>query len=205
MRVITKQLTKEILLSTAFLLVALVALFAFFDLIGQLDDVGSGRTMKQAFTLTALTLPSRIYEVMPLAALLASVFVMSRWAANSEFTVLRVAGLSPVSLATSLLLPGLILVALTYFFGEFAAPPAERYAQEVKSAARHSENLTARGYSSGVWVRDVTINEAGEDVDRYINVKYLKASNQGETSGWRLLEFDAKGHLKVLNESKTAS
>ena len=116
MRVITKQLTKEILLSTAFLLVALVALFAFFDLIGQLDDVGSGRTMKQAFTLTALTLPSRIYEVMPLAALLASVFVMSRWAANSEFTVLRVAGLSPVSLATSLLLPGLILVALTYFF-----------------------------------------------------------------------------------------
>lgn len=205
MRVITKQLTKEILLSTAFVLVALVALFAFFDLIGQLDDVGSGRTMQQAFTLTALTLPSRIYEVMPLAALLASVFVMSRWAANSEFTVLRVAGLSPVSLATSLLLPGLILVALTYFFGEFAAPPAERYAQEVKSAARHTENLTARGYSSGVWVRDVTKNEAGEDVDRYINVKYLKASNQGETGGWRLFEFDPKGHLKVLIESKSAS
>ena len=56
MRVITKQLTKEILLSTAFVLVALVALFAFFDLIGQLDDVGSGRTMQQAFTLTALSL-----------------------------------------------------------------------------------------------------------------------------------------------------
>ena len=60
MRVITKQFTKEILLSTAFGLVALVALFAFFDLIGQLDDVGSGRTMGQAFMLTALSLPARI-------------------------------------------------------------------------------------------------------------------------------------------------
>ena len=205
MRVITKQFTKEILLSTAFVLVALVVLFAFFDLIGQLDDVGSGRTMGQAFMLTALSLPARIYEVMPLAALLASVYVMSRWAANSEFTVLRVAGLSPVSLAVSLLLPALILVALTYFFGEIAAPPAERYAQEVKSAARHSENLTARGYASGVWVRDVTKNEAGEDVDRYINVKYLKASNQGETGGWRMFEFDPHGRLKVLIQSDSAS
>ena len=100
MRVITRQFTKEILISTSFVLVALVALFAFFDLIGQLDDVGTkNRTMGEAFTLTAMTLPSRIYEVMPLAALLASVYTMSRWAATSEFTVLRVAGMSPVSLA----------------------------------------------------------------------------------------------------------
>ena len=110
MRVITRQFTKEILISTSFVLVALVALFAFFDLIGQLDDVGTNnRTMSEAFTLTAMTLPSRIYEVMPLAALLASVYTMSRWAATSEFTVLRVAGMSPVSLALSLLLPVLLV------------------------------------------------------------------------------------------------
>ena len=39
MRVITRQLAKEILFSSGFVLIALVALFAFFDLVGQLDDV----------------------------------------------------------------------------------------------------------------------------------------------------------------------
>lgn len=205
MRVITRQFTKEILISTSFVLVALVALFAFFDLIGQLDDVGTNnRTMSEAFTLTAMTLPSRIYEVMPLAALLASVYTMSRWAATSEFTVLRVAGMSPVSLALSLLLPGLILVAITYFFGEVVAPPAERYGVEVKTLAKKQTNLTARGYSSGVWVRDSTHSDAGLEVDRYINVKYIKATNQGETGGWRLFEFDKAGKLQIFIESKSA-
>ena len=92
MRVITRQLAKEILFSSGFVLIALVALFAFFDLVGQLDDVADGRTIMQAFTLTAFTLPARIYEVMPLAALLASVYTMSRWAATSEFTCLREIG-----------------------------------------------------------------------------------------------------------------
>lgn len=204
MRVITRQFTKEILLSSGFVLLALVALFAFFDLIGQLDDVGTDRTMGQAFTLTALTLPARIYEVMPLAALLASVYTMSRWAATSEFTVLRVAGMSPVSLSLSLLLPGVILVGMTYLFGEVIAPPAARYALEVKTLAKNVDSVTARGYSSGVWVRDSATLDNGEKVDRYINIKYLKASNAGETGGWRVFEFDGKGKLQFFIESQSA-
>ena len=118
MKVIDKQFAKEILLSTGFVLIALVALFAFFDLINQMDDVGTEYTIGTAFLLTSLTLPSRIYEVMPLAVLLAAVYTMSRWASTSEFTVLRVAGMSPLRLARALLLPGVLLVALTYGFGE---------------------------------------------------------------------------------------
>ena len=128
MKVIDKQFAKEILLSTGFVLIALVALFAFFDLINQMDDVGTEYTIGTAFLLTSLTLPSRIYEVMPLAVLLAAVYTMSRWASTSEFTVLRVAGMSPLRLARALLLPGVLLVALTYGFGEVVSPWAARYA-----------------------------------------------------------------------------
>ena len=102
MKVITRQFTKEILSTTAFALVVLVALFAFFDFVGQLDNISGGRSVKDAFLLTGLTLPLRVYQVMPLAALLASVYTMSRWAASSEFTVLRVAGLSPWRLTLSM-------------------------------------------------------------------------------------------------------
>ena len=96
MMVITRHLTKEILQATGFVLLALVALFAFFDLMGQMGRIGSRYGLLDAFIITGLSLPMRIYEVMPIAALLGTVFVMSQWAARSEFTILRVAGLSPV-------------------------------------------------------------------------------------------------------------
>ena len=91
MKVITRHLTKEILQATGFVLLALVALFAFFDLIGQMGRIGSRYGLLDAFIITGLSLPMRIYEVMPIAALLGAVFVMSQWAAPSEVTA------SPVS------------------------------------------------------------------------------------------------------------
>mgnify|MGYP006896726122 CR=1 FL=1 len=51
MKVITKQFTREILASTSFVLLALVALFAFFDLINQLDDVGKHFGLSDASSL----------------------------------------------------------------------------------------------------------------------------------------------------------
>ena len=203
MKVITRQFTKEILLATSFVLMALVALFAFFELINQLEDVGKDYTIGTAFLLTALTLPARIYEVMPLAVLLAAVYIMSRWAANSEFTVLRVAGLSPQRLALGLMVPGLILVMLTYAFGEFVAPWAERYSLEVESAATNSQ-LEARGYFSGVWVRDVTEDEKGKALDRYINVKNLSVEDARATGAWRMFEFDGDGRLLRMIRAESA-
>lgn len=202
MKVITRQFLKEILLSTLFVLTALVALFAFFELIGQLDEVGKGRTIAYALTMTALSLPARIYEVMPLAALLASVYTMSRWSASSEFTVLRAAGMSPLRLAGALLVPGILIVMLTYGVGELAAPWAERYAVEVKTGSDAA--LKARGYVSGVWLRDVTADETGRQLDRYINVSHLVAGDRNVTGAWRVFEFDDKGRLVRLVRSRSA-
>lgn len=202
MKVITRQFAKDVLFSSAFVLVALVALFAFFELINNLDDVGENFTLGTAFLLTALTMPSRIYEVMPLAVLLASVYTMSRWASTSEFTVLRVAGMSPMMLAKALVIPGILMVALTYIFGEVVAPAAARYEVAVKSG--EDSSVSARGYASGVWVRDVTTNEAGKSVDRYINVKNLSASNIRSTGAWRMFEFDAQGRMLRFVRAESA-
>lgn len=200
MRIISRQFTKEILLATAFVLVVLVALFAFFDLIAQLDNVGAGRPMSTALKLTALVLPERVYEVMPLAALLAAVYVLSRWAHSSEFTVLRVAGMSSLDMAKVLLIPGIILMLVTYAVGEFAVPAAERAWTEVRTSGA---NITARGYESGVWIRDV--DKSGSGTDRYINVRSLKSSNLAQTGRWRVFEFDMTGRIKYVIEAKSAS
>ena len=188
MSVISRQFAKDILLSTIFVLIVLIALFAFFDLIGQLDDLGADYTIGRAFLTTSLTLPSRAYEVMPLAVLLASVYTMSKWASTSEFTVLRASGCSPWRLARSLLIPGVICVLATYGLGEIVAPAAQRFAQEVRSGTNAS--LSIRGFASGAWVRDVINSPEDGRVERYINVRNLSASDRQLTGAWRMFEFN---------------
>ena len=99
MKVLTRHVAKEVLIATLFVLVALVALIAFFDLVSQARNIGNRYSISMALFLTMLKLPSRLYEVMPIAALLGAVYTMSRLASNSEFTIMRVAGLSPFRLA----------------------------------------------------------------------------------------------------------
>ena len=202
MRVISKQFTKDILFSTLFVLIVLLALFAFFELIRKMDDVASGEfDLATAFLLTGLTIPLHSYEVAPLAVLLGAVFTMSRWASTSEFTVLRASGLSPARLAVTLLVPGVVLVALTFFAGEVCTPLAQRYTMEINSGG---SSLSARGYDSGAWIRDTARNDAGEEVIRYINIRSISASNRNQTAAWRVFELSAvDGRLlsRVLSDS----
>lgn len=195
MTVITKRFFIEILVSTFFILLGLVGLFAFFELIGQLGHVGKNRTLTEAFILTGLIIPLRIYQVMPLAALLGGVYTFSHWSSTSEFTVLRASGLSPQRLVGMIMLPALLLVGLTYFFGEVVAPPAERYSLELKTLAYKSDAITPRGYRSGVWLRDVVHEGEANRRTRFINVKYVKADSQLETGPWQLFEYDEEGRL----------
>ena len=192
MKVVPRHLTKEILQATGFVLLALIALFAFFDLVGQLGRISKGYPLIDAFIITGLRLPMRIYEVMPIAALLGAVFVMSQWAARSEFTILRVAGLSPVRLAGMLMVPGLILMTLTYGFGEFIAPSSDVYAREYRAFIQN-RTMSVRGSSTGAWVREVTQSPTGERSVRYINVQ--KITSDQEAQIWRVYDFNSKQNL----------
>lgn len=201
MKVITRHLTKEILQATGFVLLALVALFAFFDLVGQMGRIGSRYGLLDAFVITCLNLPMRIYEVMPIAALLGTVFVMSQWAARSEFTILRVAGLSPVRLAGILMVPGLILVVFTYIFGEFIAPSSDAYSSEYKATIQHT-TVDIRGSDTGAWVRETIQTPNGPQI-RYINIQKMTPTE--EAIDWRIYDFDEKQRLTRVIAAKTGN
>ena len=78
MKIVSRMIFAQIMKSSLFVLLTLVALFAFFDLIGQSGNIGTSYSMGQAFLLTALILPTRCYEVLPIAVMLGSIFTLSR-------------------------------------------------------------------------------------------------------------------------------
>lgn len=201
MKVLTRYVAKEVLIATLFVLVALVALIAFFDLVSQARNIGNRYSISMALFLTMLKLPSRLYEVMPIAALLGAVYTMSRLASNSEFTIMRVAGLSPFRLAGMMTVPALILIAMTYCLGEWLTPAADMMRNDMDNIL-FNRKLSARGYSSGVWVKDNVKEQqnAGQATVRFVNVHNLIAGEHSRTGAWRVFEFDKDGSLiRVLH------
>ena len=201
MKVLTRYVAKEVLIATLFVLVALVALIAFFDLVSQARNIGNRYSISMALFLTMLKLPSRLYEVMPIAALLGAVYTMSRLASNSEFTIMRVAGLSPFRLAGMMTVPALILIAMTYCLGEWLTPAADMMRNDLDNIL-FNRKLSARGYSSGVWVKDNVKEQqnAGQATVRFVNVHNLIAGEHSRTGAWRVFEFDKDGSLiRVLH------
>ncbi len=93
--VFERYLAREIYAATALVLMAFLALFAFFDLVHELADLGKGNyQLHHAIGYVLLTLPGYVYELFPIAVLIGTLYALTLLARHSEITVLRAAGLS---------------------------------------------------------------------------------------------------------------
>jgi lipopolysaccharide export system permease protein len=204
-RTLRRYLWREVVVATVFVLFALLTLFMFFDMVQQLDDIGQrGFKLRHAFSYVALTLPSRTYELMPIAALIGTIYALSKLAANSEFTIMRVSGMSTGALLNSLLVVGVVFVGVTYGLGEFVSPPAEQLAQRVRLKATGAQ-ISVRDFRSGVWVRDV-LKDPGGGVDAYRFINVQKVSpDAGSTRDWRIFEFDRDYRLRSITTAEAGN
>ena len=203
MKIVSRMIFAQIMKNSLFVLLTLVALFAFFDLIGQSGNIGTSYSMGQAFLLTALILPTRCYEVLPIAVMLGSIFTLSRLASTSQFTVLRVSGIGPWRFCGMLLMPGIVLVICAYLLGNLVAPPAQRLAKEFKLDISGSA-FTGKELDSGIWVRDVQRNEAGEPKKiSFVNVQRLRPREAAYD--WVIYVFDRPDHLTSIVTAKSGT
>lgn len=196
MNTLKRYLGREVAQATLFVLLALMSIFTFFDIVGQLDDVGQGGyTLRAALTYVALSQPSRVYELMPIAALIGTIYALSKLAASSEFTIMRVSGMSTRRLAVWVVSVGVFFVVATYLMGEVIAPPLEQRAQRIK--IQGSGAGVATEFRSGAWARDIVKDDSGEPVRlRFVNVGTVRPDSS--TANWRIFEFDADYRLRSI-------
>jgi lipopolysaccharide export system permease protein len=198
MKVLQKYFRGEILRSVFFVLVAFLALFAFFDLINELKSVGrGGYQLQYAFLYVLMEMPEYTYELMPIAALIGTIWTLAQFASRSEYTIMRVSGLSPLKASWMLTKIGLIFVIITFVFGELIAPKVSAMAERMKLRVQGSS--VSQEFRSGLWAKDVirqnglTGNVIGS---RFVNVKEVQPD--GELRGVKLYEFDQNFHLISL-------
>jgi lipopolysaccharide export system permease protein len=191
MRTFDRYLAREIYRATAFVFVAFLALFAFFDLVRELDDVGRGTyRLRHVFLYLALLVPGHVYELFPIAVLIGTLAALATLAAHSEFTVVRVAGFSPGQATRTLARIGAVFVVLAVLVGEVVAPIAETAAKRLRL-----EGLgTAVGSDlrTGLWVRSDT---------RFVNVSHVMPDST--LKGVRIYEFDREFRLRSISQAAT--
>ena len=186
---IERYLARQIYGAVAFVLLGFLALFAFFDLIAELRDLGNGDyQLRQIFAVVALWVPGHAYELLPIAVLIGTLYVLAHLSSNSEYTVMRAAGLSPSRAGGMLAKAGLVFVVATFAIGEWIAPHTEEAAQQVRMRAMQS--LIGGSLNSGLWFKDE---------HSFINVREAREANV--LSGVLIYEFYSAYALRQVTEA----
>jgi lipopolysaccharide export system permease protein len=190
LKIYERHLAKEIYVAAAFILFAFLMLFAFFDLINELDSVGrGGYKLQHALGFIALTLPGRLYELFPIGILIGTLYALVTLARHSEIAVLRASGLSTRNFIGTFMRLGSVFVVFIFLLGEFVVPFSAQYAQHWKLKVQG--NVVASEFRSGAWVKD----------DRtFINV--AEVGSDSSLNSLRIFEFDHQFHLNSVSEAK---
>jgi lipopolysaccharide export system permease protein len=130
----------------------LVSLFSFLEFVVQLDDIGKGNyQLLDAFAYIGLTIPRRVLDMVPMAALLGSIIALGMLADKGELIIMRAAGLSVQRICFSVLATGALLMLATGIMEEYVAPPMEQYARLSRSLAISDTGILLT--KQGFWAR----------------------------------------------------
>ncbi|MGE5639688.1 MAG: LPS export ABC transporter permease LptG [Clostridia bacterium] len=187
-----RYLARQVYSTVLFVLAGFLALFAFFDLIKEMADLGNGDyTLDKIFTYVALSIPAHAYELFPVVILIGTLYVLAHLASNSEYTVMRASGLSPARAGYTLAKIGVVFIVATFVIGEWIAPYTEEAAQKLRLRAMSS--LIGEDLSSGLWFKDERA---------FINVREARQAHKLDDV--KIYEFDSAYRLRVVTSAKEA-
>ena len=145
-----------------YMLSQLMVLFGFFALVlvsiywinraVKLFDrlIGDGQTAMVFAEFTALTLPSVIRVVLPIAGFAATLYVTNRLSTESELNVMQATGFSPWRLARPVLYFGLIVGIMVAMLANVLVPASLKQLQLRETEI--SQNVTARLLTEGTFL-----------------------------------------------------
>ncbi len=190
--ILQRYISKTILGSTALVLVVLMSLYTFMDFITELDDLGKGDyQLLDVLIYLALSMPKRIYELLPVAALLGSVIGLGTLASQSELVAMRSAGVSVKDINKAVLIVAGILMIIAVILGELIRPITEQKALQVQTSAQTGTEGSQSEF--GFWTRDG---------NHFNHIERIHSD--GRFEGVKVYEFDDNHQLRIVTKAREA-
>jgi len=190
--ILNRYIAKAIISNTLLVLLVLIGLYTFIDFVAELDDLGKGSYgLTDIFLYILLSMPKRIYELLPIAALLGSVLGLGGLASQSELVVMRASGISVAQISKAVMMVAVGLMIVAVFMGEVLRPPAEQKARVIRTLAQTGMEGTQS--DNGFWSRDgLHFNH----IDQILP--------DGELLGISIYEFDPQNRLRIITKAEQA-
>lgn len=182
MRRLDLYIAKTVVAATLLVLAIIVGLDAVTAVIDELGDASETYNTWRVLSYVGLTLPGRIHEFTPFAAMIGCLVGLGQLASGSELVVMRGAGVSIARLVWIVMKPTIVIALVAFLLGETVAPKAEQLAQAQRAMALNPGEGVAGRY--GIWNREG---------DSYLHFNALQPG--GVVHGVTLLQFDDRGQL----------
>lgn len=185
MRIIDSYIRKQVIGSTAIVVLILMAVEGLLEFISQLSDIGTEQYgLVQALKYVAMQLPADLYQLFPMAGFLGCLLGLGKLASTSQLTVLRAAGISKMRVAWTVIKAATLMMILVTLVGEVIAPHLQSNAQVNKTLAL--KKATGLSSMQDIWLRN------GEE---YVHFSKVISNKMVENA--TLFVIDAKHRLKL--------
>jgi len=171
------------------IILGLASLFAFIDEMGDISDTYS---VWDASSFVLMTAPRRVYDMLPMAALIGCLIGLGSLASSSELTIMRAAGVSIGRIVWAVMKPMLFLMVAGVLVGEYVAPYAENQAQANRSLAQGTGD--AQSAKHGLWHRQG---------DEFIHINAVQPN--GLMYGVTRYRFDDQRHMLTSSFARQAN
>lgn len=151
MRKITRYVSRTVFYAIAMTLLVFIALDFIFGLISQLEKVTESYTALEAFYYMSLTVPRRLYDLIPYSCLIGCLAGLGLLASSSELVIVRAAGVSVKRIAWMALRPAIIFIVIALLLGEFVAPFTEQMADNRRHYLKYN---TTQAAPQNMWNRE---------------------------------------------------
>jgi lipopolysaccharide export system permease protein len=153
MKVLTHYIALTMLKSIGLTVFCLLGIEFIFSLVSELNNVGTGDYgILPALYYLLLSMPQKIYQLFPMAALVGTLMGLGILASHSELIVMRAAGLSKIQLSKVVFKTALGLAIATWLIGEGMGPYLDKLANDSKALALSGGQALKTAH--GTWIRD---------------------------------------------------
>jgi len=189
--ILVKYINKEFFISIFMIMLGLIALFSFFDFLQEINDLGKGGYgLTQILTFVILSIPGHIYEIIPVAVLIGSMYAVGQLSQYSELIVFRASGLSIKKITLSLFYVGIFFSIFTLVIGDLITPSTEKNAQQLKISSTNSS--VSQEFKSGFWIKDG---------NNFVNIENVLPD--ATLRDVHIYEFDKNFSLRTIVNAKT--
>lgn len=146
----------SVLMAIGVVLLAFLGLMSLFALLEELREDDVTYLVSEMLVYVGLTIPRRIYEVLPYVVFLGALIGLGSLASRSEIVIFRTAGVSPGRIYLSVAWPAALIFVFGFALGEWVAPAGEERAELYKAEAMSER--AAKKATRGYWYREGPMN-----------------------------------------------